>query len=197
METLINNGIENVKYFFPFLRMLETDVGEILAKVNEPTACVISKHEILDIPHFLKRPVDTYIVGHRNGMIEARVTGTPKPEIKWYKNWHHITEGPRYKVICLSRLSDVQNHIRNFIEISKTHFRCITTNPTRMHWRSRMQFPRTQHCTLALHEIALDALHHQQLFELCVLKSRSIHDSKNAFKVLMLHAVIMPILKSK
>lgn len=81
-------------------RLLETDVGEVLAKVNEPrNACELSKLcDHMEIPHFVKRPIDTYIVAHRTGMIEARVTGTPKCEIKWYKNWHQITESPRIKV---------------------------------------------------------------------------------------------------
>lgn len=83
-----------------FFRMLETDVGEILAKVNEPkNACEVSNWcGKLEFPHFVKRPIDTYIVAHRTGVIEARVSGIPKPEIKWYKNWHQITEGPRIKV---------------------------------------------------------------------------------------------------
>lgn len=81
-------------------RTLETDVGEVLAKVNEPiNACEISKLcDSLELPHFVKRPVDTYIVAHRTGIIEARVHGIPNPEIKWYKNWHQIHETSRIKV---------------------------------------------------------------------------------------------------
>lgn len=81
-------------------RILEADVGDVLAKVNEPAnVAEISKiYSHLELPQFTKRPVDTYIIAHRSGMIEARVTGVPHPEIKWYKNWHQIFEGPRIKV---------------------------------------------------------------------------------------------------
>lgn len=79
------------------LETLETDIGDA---VNEPiNACVVSTlNGKSETPHFVKRPVDTYVVAHRSAMIEARVAGTPSPEIKWFKNWNHIKEGPRIKV---------------------------------------------------------------------------------------------------
>lgn len=112
-----------------FSRMLETDVGDVLAKVNEPrNACVVSKLcSSLEYPHFLKRPIDTYIVAHRTGIIEARVSGFPKPEIKWYKNWHQITETPRIKVV------ETENNERMNILLNRgTRFRCIITNQALM-----------------------------------------------------------------
>lgn len=83
-----------------FFRLLETDVGEVLATVNEPKNACETSHWCgnVEFPYFVKRPIDTFIVAHRTGVIEARVSGIPKPEIKWYKNWHRITESPRIKV---------------------------------------------------------------------------------------------------
>lgn len=80
--------------------MLETAVDENIAKVNEPKdKAEISKLcENLEYPHFVRRPLDTYIVAHHGGILEARISGLPQPEVKWYKNWHLITETSKIKV---------------------------------------------------------------------------------------------------
>lgn len=81
--------------------MNESDVGAYTCKANNEhgEAEQSVKLDIADYPRFIQRPEETYVMSRRSGRIEARVTGVPYPNIKWYKDWQPLAETSRMKVI--------------------------------------------------------------------------------------------------
>lgn len=56
--------------------------------------------EIEEYPRFAKRLQSTDVLAGHNGHLEVKVTGIPKPEVKWFKNWIPLKEDHRIEVIC-------------------------------------------------------------------------------------------------
>lgn len=54
--------------------------------------------DISEYPRFIQRPEECYVMSRRSGRIEARLTGVPYPEVKWFKDWQPIAETSRTKV---------------------------------------------------------------------------------------------------
>lgn len=54
--------------------------------------------EIEEYPRFLKRLHSTDVLAGHNGHLEAKITGLPKPEVKWFKNWIPLKEDHRIEV---------------------------------------------------------------------------------------------------
>lgn len=81
--------------------MLERDVGyyEAVATNEHGEARQRVKLEIAEHPAFIKRIEETFIMFRKNGRLEARVTGVPYPEIRWYKDWQPLADSARVKVI--------------------------------------------------------------------------------------------------
>lgn len=80
--------------------MLERDVG-----IYE--ACATNEHgearqrvhlQVGEYPRFTKRPEETVILARKSGQLEAKLTGVPFPELKWYKDWLPIAPSSRIKV---------------------------------------------------------------------------------------------------
>lgn len=61
----------------------------------------LNRLNIAEYPRFIQRPEECYVMSRRSGRIEARITGIPYPEIKWFKDWQPITETSRTKVFVL------------------------------------------------------------------------------------------------
>lgn len=57
--------------------------------------------EIEEYPRFAKRLQSTDVLAGHNGHLEVKVTGIPKPEIKWFKNWIPLKEDHRIEVISI------------------------------------------------------------------------------------------------
>lgn len=55
--------------------------------------------EIEEYPRFVKRLDSIDVSAGHNGHLEVKVTGIPKPEIKWFKNWIPLKEDHRVEVI--------------------------------------------------------------------------------------------------
>lgn len=80
--------------------MLDRDVGiyEAVATNEHGEARQRVRLEIAEYPEFIKRPDETIIMIRRSGRLEARVSGVPSPEIKWYKDWQPLAQSSRIKV---------------------------------------------------------------------------------------------------
>ncbi|XP_059609271.1 obscurin isoform X5 [Phlebotomus argentipes] len=95
-------------------RMLDRDVGyfEAVAKNEHGEARQRVKLEIAEFPRFIQRPEETYIMARKHGRLEAKVTGVPFPELKWYKDWQPLAESSRIKMqfyepdTCVLLISD-------------------------------------------------------------------------------------------
>lgn len=85
--------------FFP--RMLERDVGmyEAVASNEHGEARQRVRMDIAEYPVFVSRPEESVIMVRKSGRLEARVTGVPYPELKWYKDWQPLYASSRIKVI--------------------------------------------------------------------------------------------------
>ena len=80
--------------------MLDRDVGiyEAVATNEHGEARQRVRLEIAEYPVFIQRPEETVVMLHKYGRIEARVTGVPFPDLKWYKDWQPLTSTTRIKV---------------------------------------------------------------------------------------------------
>lgn len=94
--------------------MLDRDVGtyEAVASNEHGEARQKVRLEIAEYPRFIQRPDELYIMSRRSGRIEAKISGIPYPDIKWYKDWQPIAETTRMKMIfyepdtCVLLLTD-------------------------------------------------------------------------------------------
>lgn len=86
------------------IRMLERDVGwyEAVATNEHGQARQRVRLELAEYPTFIRRPEETVVLQRRTARIEARVTGVPYPDIKWYKDWQPIAASSRIKVCLLN-----------------------------------------------------------------------------------------------
>lgn len=84
--------------------MLDRDVGwyEAVATNEHGEARQRVRLEIAEYPRFTKRPDETFIMARKNGRIEARITGIPIPEVRWYKDWKLLADSSRIKVYILT-----------------------------------------------------------------------------------------------
>ncbi|XP_055536220.1 obscurin isoform X6 [Wyeomyia smithii] len=82
-------------------RMTERDVGVYEAVATNEYGTVRQRVclELGEYPRFLQRPEEVFIMGRRSGRVEAKITGVPFPDVKWYKDWQPITESSRLKMI--------------------------------------------------------------------------------------------------
>uniref|UniRef100_A0A1B0DPE4 Uncharacterized protein n=1 Tax=Phlebotomus papatasi TaxID=29031 RepID=A0A1B0DPE4_PHLPP len=95
-------------------RMLDRDVGfyEAVARNEHGEARQKVRLEIAEFPRFIQRPEETYIMARKHGRLEAKVTGVPFPELKWYKDWQPLAESSRIKMqfyepdTCVLLISD-------------------------------------------------------------------------------------------
>lgn len=80
--------------------MLERDEGyyEAVATNEHGQTRQRVKLAIAEYPTFIKRPEETIALQRKTARIEARVTGVPYPEIKWYKDWQPLAASSRIKV---------------------------------------------------------------------------------------------------
>ncbi|XP_039752215.1 obscurin-like isoform X4 [Pararge aegeria] len=81
-------------------KMLERDVGwyEAVATNEHGQARQRVRLELAEYPTFIRRPEETVVLQRRTARIEARVTGVPYPDIKWYKDWQPIAPSSRIKM---------------------------------------------------------------------------------------------------
>ncbi|XP_026319349.1 obscurin isoform X2 [Hyposmocoma kahamanoa] len=81
-------------------KMLDRDAGwyEAVATNEHGQARQRVRLELAEYPTFIKRPEETIALQRRSVRMEARVTGIPFPEIKWYKDWQPLTSSSRIKI---------------------------------------------------------------------------------------------------
>ncbi|XP_063549020.1 obscurin isoform X3 [Cydia strobilella] len=81
-------------------KMLERDEGyyEAVATNEHGQTRQRVRLQLAEYPTFIKRPEETVALQRRSARIEARVTGVPYPDIKWYKDWKPLAESSRIKM---------------------------------------------------------------------------------------------------
>ncbi|XP_052748804.1 obscurin isoform X5 [Galleria mellonella] len=81
-------------------KMLDRDAGwyEAVATNEHGQARQRVRLELAEYPTFIRRPEETVVLQRRNGRLEARVTGVPYPDIKWYKDWQPLAPSARIKI---------------------------------------------------------------------------------------------------
>ncbi|XP_071443881.1 protein Obscurin isoform X2 [Hetaerina americana] len=107
-------------------RMLERDVGwyEAVARNEHGEARQRVRLEIAEFPKFITRPEEIVVLLRRSGRLEARVTGVPYPDIKWYKDWQPLAASSRIRMIfhppdtCILSMGDVINRDEGLYSIS-------------------------------------------------------------------------------
>lgn len=89
-----------MKNIFGIDRMLERDAGwyEAVATNEHGQARQRVRLEVAEYPTFIRRPEESVVLQRKTIRIEARVTGVPYPEIKWYKDWQPLAASSRIKV---------------------------------------------------------------------------------------------------
>ena len=82
-------------------RMLERDVGTYEAIATNEFGCARQKVrvEIAEYPRFIQRPDEVHIMARRSGRLEAKISGIPFPDIRWFKDWQPVAESSRLKMI--------------------------------------------------------------------------------------------------
>lgn len=110
-------------------RMLERDAGwyEAIATNEHGQARQRVRLELSEYPRFITRPEETVVLQRRTARIEARVTGVPFPDIKWYKDWQPLAPSARIKVSQVCKV----NHIKSFTTVFYK-YRVFHTEPA---WR--------------------------------------------------------------
>lgn len=80
--------------------MLERDVGwyEAVATNEHGQARQRVRLQLAEHPAFIRRPEEVVVMTRRTARLEARVTGLPYPDIKWYKDWQPLAPSSRIKV---------------------------------------------------------------------------------------------------
>uniref|UniRef100_A0A2A4JMB9 Hemolin n=1 Tax=Heliothis virescens TaxID=7102 RepID=A0A2A4JMB9_HELVI len=81
-------------------KMLERDAGwyEAVATNEHGQARQRVRLEVAEYPAFIKRPEEVVVLERKTARLEARVTGVPYPEIKWYKDWQPLAPSSRTKI---------------------------------------------------------------------------------------------------
>ncbi|CAB3240106.1 unnamed protein product [Arctia plantaginis] len=95
-------------------KMLERDAGwyEAVATNEHGQARQRVRLEVAEYPTFIRRPEETVVLQRKTARIEARVTGVPYPDIKWYKDWQPLAPSSRTKIqfiepdICILIIND-------------------------------------------------------------------------------------------
>ncbi|KAG1714523.1 Muscle M-line assembly protein unc-89 [Nymphon striatum] len=82
------------------LRMREEDVGNYMCvAVNEHgEARQKIKLYIAEPPIFIKRLEETTVMIRKSGKLQCKITGVPTPTIKWFKDWHPLSDSNRIKM---------------------------------------------------------------------------------------------------
>ncbi|KAJ8735219.1 hypothetical protein PYW07_006839 [Mythimna separata] len=81
-------------------KMLERDAGwyEAVATNEHGQARQRVRLEVAEYPTFIRRPEEVVVLQRKTARIEARVTGVPYPDIKWYKDWQPLAGSSRIKI---------------------------------------------------------------------------------------------------
>ncbi|KAF5286087.1 hypothetical protein FQA39_LY16433 [Lamprigera yunnana] len=81
-------------------KMLERDVGwyEAVATNEHGQARQRVRLEFTEMPEFIKRPDIQYSIIRGKARFEARIAGSPYPEVKWYKDWKPLADSSRIKI---------------------------------------------------------------------------------------------------
>ncbi|XP_022821456.1 obscurin isoform X5 [Spodoptera litura] len=81
-------------------KMLERDAGwyEAVATNEHGQARQRVRLEVAEYPQFIRRPEELVLLQRHTGRLEARVTGVPYPDIKWYKDWQPLAPSARIKI---------------------------------------------------------------------------------------------------
>ncbi|XP_028176186.1 obscurin [Ostrinia furnacalis] len=81
-------------------KMLERDAGwyEAVATNEHGQARQRVRLELSEYPTFIRRPEEAVVLERKTVRIEARVTGVPYPDIKWYKDWQPLAASTRIKI---------------------------------------------------------------------------------------------------
>nr|XP_049692291.1 obscurin isoform X2 [Helicoverpa armigera] len=81
-------------------KMLERDAGwyEAVATNEHGQARQRVRLEVAEYPAFIKRPEEVVVLERKTARLEARVTGVPYPDIKWYKDWQPLAPSSRTKI---------------------------------------------------------------------------------------------------
>lgn len=92
-----------MQLFHNVSRMLERDAGwyEAVATNEHGQARQRVRLELAEYPTFIRRPEETVVLERKTVRIEARVTGVPYPDIKWYKDWQPLAPSSRTKVTII------------------------------------------------------------------------------------------------
>nr|XP_018906231.1 PREDICTED: muscle M-line assembly protein unc-89 isoform X4 [Bemisia tabaci] len=96
-------------------RMLERDEGmyEAVATNEHGQARQRVRLRCAEYPVFIKRPEETYVMMRRSCRLEAKITGVPYPDIKWFKDWQPLAPSSRVRIqhiepdTCVLVIADV------------------------------------------------------------------------------------------
>ena len=80
--------------------MLERDAGvyEAIASNDAGEARQRVTLHVAEHPRFTVRPEQTTVMQRDQARFEARVTGVPTPEIRWYKDWLPLAPSDRIRI---------------------------------------------------------------------------------------------------
>lgn len=85
--------------YYTLIRISDGVIGNYIAIARNPHGEAQQEVQLrlAEHPRFISRPDETWIFIRKDGRVTAKVTGTPLPHIKFYKDWTPIGESSRLK----------------------------------------------------------------------------------------------------
>lgn len=59
---------------------------------------IYSWRDVWQYPRFERRLYDIHVTQGHNGRLEVRISGVPKPDVRWYKDWQPLVSNSKYTV---------------------------------------------------------------------------------------------------
>lgn len=54
--------------------------------------------DVWQYPRFERRLYDIHVTEGHNGRLEVRISGVPRPDVRWYKDWQPLASNAKYTV---------------------------------------------------------------------------------------------------
>lgn len=59
---------------------------------------IYSWRDVWQYPRFERRLYDIHVTEGHHGRLEVRISGVPKPDVRWYKDWQPLSSNSKYTV---------------------------------------------------------------------------------------------------
>lgn len=89
---------DDLGYFYRTPISRETSVERTTVETIRRVPDLYYWRDVVEYPKFLRRLNDTHITVGHNGRLDVRVSGYPKVDVQWYKDWRPIFSSSKVQV---------------------------------------------------------------------------------------------------